>query len=258
MVVADLHVHTTESDGQMTLAELPAAAKATGLSAVAVTDHDRIHPDLEAPVTTRTGVTLIHGIELRVESPDQRVDLLGYGVRETTDLRRMVDRLQRDRQARGRAIIERIEDHIDVRLPIEPRPGIGRPHIAAAIAEVTDYDVGDAFAELIGADCPCFVPRDVPSFERGREVLDNACAFIGLAHPLRYADPSAALAHCADLDAVERWYPYEDPARIDAVTDAIDRYDLLPTGGSDAHGSTLGDCGLDAEAYEGVRRRLNV
>jgi predicted metal-dependent phosphoesterase TrpH len=258
MVVADLHVHTTESDGQLTVAELPAAAKAAGLSAVAVTDHDRIHPNLEAPVTTRGGVTVINGIELRVESPGQRVDLLGYGVRETADLRRMVDRLQRDRQARGRAIIERVEDRLDVRLPIEPRPGIGRPHIAAAITEVTDYDVSGAFADLIGADCPCFVPRDVPSFERGRTVLGDACAFVGLAHPLRYAAPADALSLCADLDAVERWYPYEETAPSDAVTDTIERYDLLPTGGSDAHGSTLGQCGLETDAYEAVRARLDV
>jgi len=49
-IVADLHAHTTVSDGVMSLAEVPATARDAGLDWVAVTDHDRIHPDLSAPV----------------------------------------------------------------------------------------------------------------------------------------------------------------------------------------------------------------
>ena len=98
-VFADLHVHTTNSDGEMELPEVPEAARDAGVSVVAITDHDRLHPELPTPVTAFEGVTVVHGIELRVEprteadgeddapsdAPDagptgERVDLLGVGV----------------------------------------------------------------------------------------------------------------------------------------------------------------------------------
>mgnify|MGYP000459968079 CR=1 FL=1 len=80
MVVADLHVHTPNSDGTLTLDRVPTVARAAGLEAVAITDHDRTHPDLDAPVSTRDGVDVIHGIELRVEAgPDADEVVLDLG-----------------------------------------------------------------------------------------------------------------------------------------------------------------------------------
>lgn len=260
-IVADLHVHTTNSDGALELAALPAAAQRAGLDAVAVTDHDRIHPELDELVTVLDGVTIVHGIELRVDAGDQRVDLLGYGVERTAALTDEVDRLQRDRVERGAKILARVEDHLGIDLDLEPRPGLGRPHIAQAIAEHPDapYDVQGAFDELIGDGRPCYVARDIPSVERGRELLEESCAVVGLAHPLRYDDPASALALTADLEAVERWYPYGrnvDDTEVDAVDRAIADYDLLATGGSDAHDDNLGVAGVDRDAYEAVRARL--
>jgi predicted metal-dependent phosphoesterase TrpH len=258
MVVADLHVHTTNSDGTLELSVVPSAARAAGVDAVAVTDHDRLHPDLDAPVVERDGVTVIHGIELRVDAGDQRVDLLGYGARSTDALRRECERIQADREERGAAILDCVEERLGTTLPVEPRPGLGRPHVARAVAAVSDYDVQGAFDELIGNDCPCFVPRDVPSFARGRDLLTESCALVGLAHPLRYRDPDAALSLCRDLDAVERWYPYDHPADSTRVDDAMNRYDLVPTGGSDAHDDRLGLAGLDGAAFEPIQSALGV
>lgn len=258
MTVADLHVHTTNSDGTMALEAVPAAARRAGVDVVAVTDHDRLHPDLDGPVTVRDGVTLLQGIELRVEADEQRLDLLGYAARRTDALESECERIQQNRAERGAAIIDCVEDRLGVSLPVKPRPGLGRPHIARAVAEVSDYDVDGAFERLIGDDCPCYVARDVPSFERGRELLAAACPVVGLAHPLRYDDPASALARCDSLDAVERAYPYEgrvDPSPVDR---AIERYDLLATGGSDAHDDRLGVAGLDGDAWERVRAALDV
>ena len=256
MVVADLHVHTTNSDGALTLSTLPDAAKRAGVDAVAITDHDRTHPELSTPVAHVDGVTVVHGIELRVETDGERLDLLGYGVERTDDLDSLVESLQADRIERGRRIIESVEERLGVELPIEPREGLGRPHIARAVAEVTDYEYGEVFEELIGEDGPCFVARDIPSFETGRSVLADACGIVGLAHPYRYDDPEAALEYCAELDAVERFYPYGREVDSRPVERAIEAYDLLATGGSDAHDETLGTAGLDREEYRRFRAAL--
>jgi predicted metal-dependent phosphoesterase TrpH len=256
MVVADLHVHTTRSDGSLTLADLPAAARRAGVDAVAVTDHDRLQPALDGPVTTREGLTVVHGIELRVEAGAQRLDLLGYGVDPTDALEAACARIQRDRRERGRRIIDCVEDRLGVTLPVEPREGLGRPHVARAVAEVSEYTFQEAFDDLIGEDCPCYVAREIPSFEEGRELLADACGLVGLAHPLRYDDTASALARCEHLDAVERWYPYDRAVDTGPVEDAIQRYDLVPTGGSDAHGGRLGVAGLDAVAWDRVRAAI--
>lgn len=259
MVVADLHVHTTNSDGTLTVEGLPDVARAAGLDAVAVTDHDRLHPDLSAPVTQRGGVTVVHGIELRVEAELERVDLLGYGVRPTDDLRATIERVQADRIERGRAIVSGLEADLGVDLDVAVEPGLGRPDIARAVAAhpETDYTVQAVFDELIGDGRPLHVARDVPGFDRGRRLLAEACDLVALAHPLRYEDPEAALALAADLDAVELSYPYDrevDPAPVER---AAERYGLLVTGGSDAHDDAVGRAGLEAEEWAPVRDRLD-
>jgi predicted metal-dependent phosphoesterase TrpH len=256
MVVADLHVHTTNSDGTLTLSALPEAAAQAEVDVVAITDHDRIHPDLSTPVAHIDGLTVVHGIELRVDTGDERVDLLGYGVERTDALESLVESLQSDRIERGRRIIDCIEEHLGVELPLEPRAGLGRPHIARAATEVTDYEYGEVFEELIGNDCPCYVARDIPSFEEGRSVLKEACGLVGLAHPYRYDAPEDALALCAELDAVERFYPYGREVDTEGLDRAIERHDLIATGGSDAHEETLGKAGLDRKDYRRFRAAL--
>ncbi|GAB6879519.1 PHP domain-containing protein [Halorubrum gandharaense] len=258
-IVADLHAHTTVSDGTLTLAEVPNAAHVADVDWVALTDHDRVHPELDAPVVERDGIRIVRGIELRVDAGFERVDLLGYGVEHTDALDAEIDRLQTDRQQRGARILERVEAELGVELDVESRPGLGRPHIARAIeASDAPYDYEGAFDELIGDDGPCFVAREVTTVERGVEVLREACAVVGLAHPFRYDDPEAALELARELDAVERWYPYGEGVETDAelVDQVATEADLLRTGGTDAHERTLGVTGLTREAFAPVRERL--
>jgi hypothetical protein len=249
-VVADLHVHTTNSDGELTIPELPTAAQVAGLDCVAVTDHDRYHPELDAPVVALDGVTVVNGIELRVETDDLRVDLLGYGVTQTDALTAEIERIQQNRIERGAAIIDCVEDRLGVDLGLEPREGLGRPHVARAIdASEAPYDYRESFEALIGNGDPCYVAREIPSFERGVELLSEACAVVGLAHPFRYDDVAAALDLTSELDAVERYYPYGREVDTDLIESVAAEHDLLLTGGTDAHGTELGKAGLPREEF---------
>lgn len=259
--VADLHLHTTASDGTLTVSELPAAARDGGVSVVAVTDHDRVHPDLDAPVTTVDGVTVVRGIELRADAGDQRVDLLGYGVEDAPPVRDLTEAIQADRKDRGRRIVERVESHLDVSLDVELREGIGRPNVARAIAESdAPYDYQGAFDHLIGSDGPCYVARWVPDFEDAVAALHDSCAVVGLAHPFRYSDPESALELTSELDAVERFYPYGGASKQKEdgtlLREYIERNDLLATGGTDAHEKTLGVAGPPREEFEAFAARV--
>ncbi|MFW5917935.1 MAG: PHP domain-containing protein [Haloferacaceae archaeon] len=255
--VADLHVHTTASDGELTVPELSTAARRGGIEWIAVTDHDRVHPELPAPVVERDGVRIIRGIELRVDAGPVNVDLLGFAVERTDALIAEVDRIQRDRVARARKIIDRVESRLGVDLSIEPSEGIGRPHIARAIdASSAGYDYQGAFDHLIGTGCPCYVPRRIPSFDRGRELLSEACAVVALAHPFRYRRVDRALALLSELDAVERYYPYHWDVDVGRLERLLAERDLLAVGGSDAHDDRLGRAGPPRERFEQFRAAL--
>jgi hypothetical protein len=249
----DLHVHTTASDGTLDLDEVPGAARRAGVRTVAVTDHDRLHPGLDAPVTTREGVRLVRGVELRVDAGDLRVDLLGYGVADGGELAVELDRLQRDRVERARHIVDCVEDETGVALDVDVDEGIGRPHIARAVAASdAPYDYQGAFDRLIGSDCDCYRAREIPSFERGAALLDGASALVSLAHPFRYPDVDRALDLARDLGGIERYYPYGRPVATDRVERVAREAGLVRTGGSDAHGRTLGQAGVagdDAAAF---------
>ena len=251
MVYADLHVHTTRSDGSLPPETIPVAAQDAGIDVVAITDHDRLAP-FDDSVVRRDGVTLVSAIELRVESEQAgRLDLLGYGITPTPALETLLERIQDDRRERGREIVRRVETHLDVDLDVDVDEGFGRPHVARAVdahPEI-EYSYAETFTELIGEDGPCYVPRWVPSFEQGRQILADAAVVVSLAHPLRYADPETALEVTGSLDAVEREYPYGQPVDLSIVDRAIDRHDLLVTGGSDAHDACLGRAGLSKAAF---------
>ena len=263
-LVADLHVHTTASDGLFEVADLPAAAREAGVEWVAVTDHDRPNPELDVPVAIRDGVGVVHGIELRVDAGEQRIDLLGYGLRRTAALAEIVDAIQTNRVERARRIAECVESRFGVDLDVDLSAGVGRPHLARAIAESdADYDYHGAFRHVIGSDAPCYVRREVPTFEEGVTALREACSVVCLAHPFRYRHPAAALARCASLDAVERYYPYGSrytypEVDSDLLASAIADHDLLALGGSDAHETTLGLAGVPRSDFEAFRERLDT
>ncbi len=72
----DLHVHTTHShDGRCTVEQAVAAARAAGLSGIAVTDHDSIAGHPEAKKFSRDGFLVIPGME--VSSADGHIVALG-------------------------------------------------------------------------------------------------------------------------------------------------------------------------------------
>jgi len=253
-IYADLHMHTPNSDGTVTLDELPRIATENNLGAVAVTDHDRIHPELTEPLTTINGVDVINGLELRVTYNNSRIDLLAYGVEPTSDLRTILDTIRKNRINRAEKIIDLIEDETDVRLDMDISDNTGRPHIARAIDANSElpHSYNEAFSDLIGNDCPAYASREIPSFEQAVPKLKESSHFVSLAHPFRYDDPINVLKSAKNLDGVECIYPYDSMPKYDIAIDelAVNWFDLIKTGGSDAHDiDSIGSSGVMREDY---------
>ncbi|NBO16568.1 MAG: PHP domain-containing protein, partial [Actinobacteria bacterium] len=66
----DLHTHTTFSDGTDTPTELVNKALASGISVLAITDHDSISGWNEATAALRPGLSLVPGAEISCQTAD--------------------------------------------------------------------------------------------------------------------------------------------------------------------------------------------
>ena len=76
---ADLHLHSTASDGTLEPDELVALAAEMGFTHLALTDHDSVEGISRAQDAARDcGVTLIPGVELSCGA-QKEIHILGYG-----------------------------------------------------------------------------------------------------------------------------------------------------------------------------------
>lgn len=165
MIFADLHVHTTYSDGTCTPVQLIAEAKRAGLGAIAVVDHDTvagIPPSLAAG--EKNGIEVIPGIELTAEHEGAEIHILGYLIDYGHPaLIRRLDSLKDNRIKRIYTIAEKLND---IGIPLAAQDvfdmasggTVGRLHVARAMVKKGLVgSVYEAFQKYIGDKCPAYV-----------------------------------------------------------------------------------------------------
>ena len=140
-VLADLHTHTTASDGQYTPTELVRLAKQRGIQVLAVTDHDTIAGVDEAmSAGEKLDLRVIRGVELSAKEY-HNFHILGYGFRDgDTELARLCEKLRAGRDDRKYRIVDFLrEKGVDVDLAeVEELAGgevIARPHFAQILVK---------------------------------------------------------------------------------------------------------------------------
>jgi len=256
--VADLHLHTTASDGTCSVDERVEQAVDRNLDAIAITDHDCVAPELSGRVARRSGVELVTGVEVRGDVAGTKVELLGYYLDPTDDeLEGCLGRARQYRRDRNRAMVETLADETGLDVEYDDLANgvdgmLGRPHLAQALVDAGTVDsIGEAFDSYLGADGSAFVPMERVPAGTLVEAIQGAGGVASLAHPGRIRSESVRelLAQLVDagLDAIEVRYPYDEaPSEGYAevtVADAAamaDQHDLLRTGGSDCHGPGSG------------------
>lgn len=280
--VADLHLHTTASDGTLTVSERLSRAADRGFDAIAVTDHDVIPDGMSERCTVRDGVELITGVEVRADVSDTKVEILGYYIDPTErTLRSTLERAREFRVKRNRALVEQVaaETGLDITyesLAASVEGGLGRPHVADRLVEEGVVDsVGAAFAEYLGEDGSCFVPMQRQPHESVIDAIHAAGGVASLAHPGRIRASADAIEEmvatlpAAGLDGIEVAYPYANDrsteyAAIDvgAARELAEGHQLLPTGGSDCHGPgsgkhRFGEVRITGPELAGIRTRAD-
>lgn len=245
-IKADLHTHSTASDGLLTPAALVQLASERGFTLLALTDHDTTAGLAEARATAGAlGITLIDALELTTTVEPGELHLLGYGIDSASaTLQRTLTDLRAARAQRAIRILARLRD-LGIDLPNEaitpgsPDEAIGRPHIARAmIAQGIVGSVDEAFARFLGRGGPAYIPRDALGPEAAIRLVRSAGGLPVLAHPFSWPAFPAGLPDLigAGLGGLEVYYgEYNDGQRAELARVAAEA-ELVATGGSDFHG----------------------
>ncbi|MDI6709630.1 MAG: PHP domain-containing protein [Thermoanaerobacterales bacterium] len=269
-MLADLHVHTTASDGSESPAGVVRRALVLGLGAIAITDHDTVAGLQEArEAAAGSPLVVVPGVEINTDYSGREVHVLGYYPR----LEPQFIALLKDRaEARVRRVIRMVEKlnalGIAIRVSdVMARAGqgsVGRPHVAAAlVAAGAVADMREAFDRFIGRGGPAYVPRARLHPAEAVQSIARVGGVPVLAHPGTIGDDRILpelLA--AGLAGVEAYHPEHDEDRTKHYLALAERYGLVVTGGSDFHGegyhAALGEVSVPYAAVQALRRLRRV
>jgi 3',5'-nucleoside bisphosphate phosphatase len=263
---ADLHLHTTASDGQLRPAELVQLARKNHLNTIAITDHDTTDGLREAQQAADGSPVIIPGIELSAEENEVDVHMLGYYVpTDEGDFQAALRRFRDDRLSRGQGMVEKLAAlgkpvRWERVLELANGGSVGRPHVARALVEAGHVEsVNAAFDLYLRHGGPAYVSRKRMSPEEAIKLIHDAGGVAVMAHPGLVADylPMFERLVEAGLDGVEYNHP-RNPATVKENVRAVAlKHHLIMTGGSDFHrpNDPIGAYLAPVEAMVALRER---
>lgn len=248
MKKTDLHVHTNQSDGTYSPAEVVKLAKDAGLSAIAITDHDT-HLGYREAVRAgeELGLEVVPGIEISTKF-HASVHILGYFIDVNCEsLQSLLDWIIQDRASRnGKMAALMAADGLPIsydRMIERFGKVIGRPHFGRLLIELgLAKDMNDAFDRFIEKGQKYYLPRNILPIGRAIEIIREAGGVPVLAHPFQYRLDDAGLRELIEccishgLQGMECYYSGYSAEQSAYLTALAKEYGLLVTGGSDFHG----------------------
>ena len=270
-MIADLHTHTTRSDGKLTPTELVRRAGETGVDCLAITDHDSVEGLEEAMAAAREfpKLELIPGIELSTDIPGGEIHMLGYYMDwHDRAFRSRLEELRETRVERSREMVQRLTDlgcpitHERVK-EIAGDASIGRPHVAQALLEKGHIaTMQEAFDKYLGRNGSAYVEREKTTPTEAVELICSVGGLPAIAHPNHVGDvkdfdgllEELARAGMVGLEVYYGTYPDDVRKRLLRLAE---RHGLIPLGGSDFHalGNEFeGVIGQECAPAESMRR----
>lgn len=192
---ADLHCHSSLSDGRWTPEELAAAAAANGVSLWALTDHDEVAGIPRArEACSSLGIDFVSGVEISVTWANETLHIVGLDVDEThPDLVAGLASIRAGRDQRARDMATSLEasgfsNVYESALRYAANPGlIGRTHFARYLVDVGACEtVGDVFQKYLVSGKPGYVPHRWATLTQAVSWIRAAGGHAVIAHPGRY------------------------------------------------------------------------
>lgn len=250
MKVIDLHTHSTCSDGSMTPSRLVSHAKDSGLSAIALTDHDSISGVAEAVEEgKKTGVEVIPAVELSSIS-DTETHILGYFI--DINNRELQKALEYAKQVRYEREVEtcRKLNELGFDITMEEVEAeaetdiLCRAHFAKVMVK-KGYapSVKEAFEQYLNVGKSAYSKKQALTDIQAVELINNAGGIAFLAHlhltkkPLPELKEFLIKLKNAGLAGVEGYYTDYTPQMERDYQSLAEESGLILSGGTDFHGA---------------------
>ncbi|UNC91873.1 PHP domain-containing protein [Candidatus Contubernalis alkaliaceticus] len=242
---ADLHIHTTVSDGCLSPKEAVRLAKEINLEVLSITDHDTMGGISEALAEgEKLKIKVIPGVEMSTEYKNKDIHILGYFVdQKNENFQILLEHLRKARQKRVKNIIKKLNGlgckvNLDEVSNLAREGSVGRPHIARVLAQKGYVNsVKDAFERFIGFNAPAYVERYKLLPKEVIELVLKAGGVPVLAHPGLIKNDSLIYEIINEgLKGLEVFHPEHNEEEVQKLEVMALKNKLLITGGSDCHG----------------------
>ncbi len=262
--VADLHIHSTYSDGALSPAEIMEGIAEKNLEAFSVTDHDSLGFYEEYPEYP----TLIPGVELSTTYQNTSIHLLVYGLDPKNSQIRELARLCHEARLQrflnlGRYLEEKCG--FDVLEEAEQSRDLTTGFYARLLSKKGQikYPATLYHRYFNPKNCPYVGYEHFPRFEELMKVLKPQPVFCILAHPgLKFAQDQNLLFQMKDLglDGLEVMHPVHNRQQRVYFRRFCRQNNMMLTGGSDFHSRResaygIGRFGLDLHQWENLKQK---
>jgi 3',5'-nucleoside bisphosphate phosphatase len=264
---ADLHTHSTSSDGTFTVSEVIEHAKEIGLKAISLTDHDTVGGVAEAIETgDKLGLQVVPGIEMGSDAGGKDIHVLGYFINyRDPKLLHILEELKTQRLSRAEDMCAKLTASkmpISVADALALAPGgvLTRAHIARSVV-LKGYarTVNEVFELYLGNGKSCFVPKYNNSVDEVIDTIKAAGGLPVLAHPkLSRVDDRIESLVGMGLKGIEVYCLDHKADDIKRYLKLTDHFKLVATGGSDCHGPRtpgrflMGECGVSEDRFKAL------
>jgi len=247
MSKVDLHIHSTASDGRLSPEDIVHKSVESGLTVIAIADHDTVDGIAPALLAAKAfpSLKIIPCVEISTDVPSGEVHILGYFIDYTSqELRAALDKFRNSRRERAQGMVAKLGSlgvHIEWQRvqEIAGSGSIGRPHIAQAMLEKGYIaSLKEAFTKYISRGGPAYVEREKMTPVEAVELILQAEGLPVRAHPLTTNDPETLVIELkvAGLVGIEAYYDGYTADEISRLVNLADKHGLIASGGSDYHG----------------------
>jgi predicted metal-dependent phosphoesterase TrpH len=248
---ADLHSHSTASDGLLAPAALARLASENGVTLFALTDHDQVGGLGEAAQASRElGLAFVPGVEISVTWESHTLHIVGLGVDDSAAcLQDGLARVRGSRTRRAARIAEElskvgIEGALEGATALAEKPDvISRTHFARFLVERNHArDVKSVFHRFLAKGKPGFVAHEWASLGEAVTWICDSGGVAVIAHPGRYGLANPELdrligefmsAGGRGIEVITGSHTRDQYARFARVAK---RFGLAASRGSDYHG----------------------
>ena len=281
----DLHVHSLVSDGSFTPGELAVHAKEQGIAAFALTDHDVMAGCAEAAeAASAAGVEFINGMEMTMDFQGLKIHVVCLGFDEKhSGFQSMYKKIRAIKEGRIEDIIEFVRRKgVDISLEkvqeftykgLLDRYAVMRYlvslHLYDRAQPLWDNYLDPAVVEL-GLNYNITAEEALPIIHEAGGVTSLAHFHknigLGQLESRQQQEQAIVELHRLGLDGMERFYPNYSAEDAEFAAQMIAKYDLMPTGGTDFHGTNRpgiemgsgmnGNITVPYAFYEEVKSRL--